>query len=259
MITFYEEGHKYLRDSDGKQLLSVSGLASLYEEKKDWDKICKRTAKKRGIDPKELRAKWDNKNKIATQAGTKLHEIKEMELLNAPYIFDGIELSKPNYKFGKSEKKLPSQKLENNHVYPEHMVYNEYYAITGQSDKVVISNNTIYILDYKTDQQLSWKAFASEWVEAEKFLDPISHLEKCNGNEYALKMSLYMYLVWLENREYKMGDIIIEHVSIERDEDGVPVLHDGIPNIIEEKEYRPKLLLREAKLILEHYRENHGN
>ena len=256
-ITFYEEGHKYL-DEKENQLLSVSGLAKLYEPEKDWDKICKRTAKSQGVSFEFLKAKWKDNNEWATKCGTKLHAIKEQELIDNEFSYKGKILDRIVALFQSKEyKKSISQKVKNDSVYPEYLVYSEHYQICGQLDKLIIEDNTIHVYDIKTDKELKRKAYSSEWQAAETFLEPISHLELCNWNEYALKMSVYMYLIWLNNRHLKMGDLVLEHCIMKRDMEGrIEVDENNNPIILEIKEYRLPLLLKEAKLILEHYKNN---
>ena len=149
MITFYEEGHKYL-DEKENQLLSVSGLAKLYEPEKDWDKICKRSAKSQGVSYEFLKAKWKDNNEWATKCGTKLHAIKEQELIDNDFEFEGLLLNKEIAEYQSKEyKKSTTQKVKNNSVYPEYLVYSDYYRICGQLDKLIIKDNTINVFDYK--------------------------------------------------------------------------------------------------------------
>ena len=87
-----------------------------------------------------------------------------------------------------------------------------------------------YIKTHNTDAEIKFKAFSSQWVKPQKLLGPLAHLDDCNANIYSIKMSLYMYLLWRANRgTLRTGDIMIEHVHLERDEDGLPILEDGKP------------------------------
>ena len=43
-------------------------------------------------------------------------------------------------------------------------------------------------------------------------------------------MSLYMYMLWKANRgRFKPGKIILEHMHLKRNEDGYPILENGLP------------------------------
>lgn len=110
------------------------------------------------------------------------------------------------------------------------MIYDTDYMICGQADKVIVTNNKIHVWDYKTDKDISFFAYTSQWVEPRKLLPPLSHLEDANGNIYSLKMSLYMYMLWKANNgRLRHGDLHIEHVHLKRDDDGIPILEDGKP------------------------------
>ena len=102
------------------------------------------------------------------------------------------------------------------------------YMICGQSDKVIVKDNTIHVWDYKTDTEIKFKGWSSQWKSATKLLKPLQHLEECNGNIYSIKMSMYMYLLWKANKgKLKVGDIVIEHVHLVRDPD-----NDNIPCLL---------------------------
>src|SRR6185369_2504195 len=92
-----------------------------------------------------------------------------------------------------------------------------------------------------TDKEISFKGFSNEWVKPEKFKKPIDHLEVCNGNEYALKMSLYMYMLWKANKgRFQPGEIVIEHINLKRDpnNDNFPVLENNLPVVLSVEEIR---------------------
>lgn len=90
-----------------------------------------------------------------------------------------------------------------------------------------------YIKTHNTDKEIAFKAYSSEWVKPRKLLTPLNNLDDANGNHYAIKMSIYMYMLWKANKgRFKTGDIIIEHVHLKRDEEGIPVLEDGKPVVL---------------------------
>lgn len=233
-IQFIESTHQYLTE-DGRELISVSKFTEKFKEKVDWKTIAKRVAAKltRNGTPttvNEVLKKWERKRNISAEVGTLYHSIREQQLLEeagdshpkiACPIVDGNKWS------------LPIQELQNNTIYPELMIYDFDYMICGQSDKVIVEGNKIHIWDYKTDQEISLKGWSNEWTSPKKYLPPIQHLEECNGNTYALKMSLYMYMLWKANKgRFKPGDIVIEHITLKRDplDDNIPVLNqEGVP------------------------------
>jgi hypothetical protein len=251
-VKFKDDTHQYFAEDD-REMISVSSFVKKFEPYKDWAAIARKKSanlkKYEGIikSADEILAEWERKRVLGTQAGTLLHSEKEELLLG----YERIKTCSVSdgYKWS-----IPVTELENGYIYPELMIYDFDYMICGQSDKVVIENDTINIYDYKTDKSIDFKGYSSEWKEAEKLMPPVSHLDECNGNIYSLKMSLYMYLLWKANKgKFKSGKIILEWCPIERDEDGVPVLYDGKPKQIAHKEiqlpYRKKEVIAMLKTL----------
>lgn len=251
-VRFKQDTHQYFTE-DGRELVSVSSFVKRFEVEKDWisiaEKKVKNLKKYEGINTtvEELLQKWEMKRNKGTEAGTLLHNSKEEELLGfsrikACSIEDGCKWS------------IPVAELEDGYIYPELMIYDLDYMICGQSDKVIVENNTINIHDYKTDKSIDFKGYSSTWKDADKLLPPVSHLEECNGNIYSLKMSLYMYLLWKANKgRLKSGKIILEWCPIERDEEGIPILHKGKPKQLFHKNieipYRKKEVIEMLKTL----------
>ncbi len=261
-IKFIEKSHRYLTE-DGEDLISVSKFTERFKEKLDWDAIAKKSAAKATkagtpTTKQDILDKWANKRDRSSEVGTLFHSIRETELINEhqPIFYDVI-CSKKFSTYGDNDKlSIPINELENNTVYPELMIYDIEHMICGQSDKVIVVDNKIHIWDYKTDAEISFKGYSSEWVKPRKLLGPLSHLDDVNGNIYSVKMSLYMYMLWKANKgRFKPGDIIIEHVELERDpeNDNIPVLRDGKPVVLSVKKiplpYRKKEVMNMLKTI----------
>ena len=235
-VKFIEDTHQYLTE-DGRELISVSAFTERFKPKVDWKAVAKKVAAKKTREgepttAEDILKKWEDKRDLSAKIGTILHSIKEEELLQQENpIFYNTPCSIKNCSYTGTDKwSIPINKLENNTAYPELMIYDFEYMICGQSDKVIVANNKINIWDYKTDAEIKYKAFSSQWVKPQKLLGPLGHLDDCNANIYSIKMSLYMYLLWKANRgTLRTGDIIIEHVHLERDEDGLPILKDEKP------------------------------
>ena len=73
-------------------------------------------------------------------------------------------------------------------------------------------------------------------------LDPVSHLDDCNFNHYALQLSIYMYIILKHNPKLKPGRIFIHHITFEQegedkwgypiaklDNEGNPIVKEVIP------------------------------
>jgi hypothetical protein len=254
-IKFIEESHQYL--SDGGELISVSKFTERFKEKVDWDTIAKRTAYKLTKEgtpttKAEVLKKWERKRITSAQIGTLYHSIKEQELLREEITeLYGRKCRKVTAGYlGGHKSSMPISEIENDTVYPELMIYDFEYMICGQSDKVIVADNKIHVWDYKTDQEITFKAFSNQWVKPRKLLKPLHKLDDANGNLYAIKMSLYMYLLWKANKgKFKPGEIIIEHVTLKRDpdNDNIPVLDNlGNPIVIKVQKIKLPYLKKEV-------------
>ena len=229
-VKFIEDTHKYLTE-DGAELISVSAFTERFKPKVDWKAVAKRSATKLTKEGKpttaqELLDKWEKKRNESAMIGTIYHAIREQELIDSNCVTKECEFD------GTHKWSIPINELDNDTVYPELMIYDLDYMICGQSDKVIVKDKTIHIWDYKTDAEIKFKGWSSQWQKAKKLLKPLSHLDECNGNIYSIKMSMYMYLLWKANKgKLKIGDIVVEHVHLERDpdNDNIPILRDGKP------------------------------
>lgn len=254
-VKFIEDTHQYFWED--QELISVSKFAKKFEAYKDWYAIAKKYAKKNGETPEFWQAKWREKGFKSSEVGTLYHSIREQELINnnASH-YEGTVCSRKMCDFFEGAKwGIPITNLTPNTIYPELIIYDLDFGISGQSDKVIVTDTHIHIGDYKTDKSIDFKGYSSEWKKAEKFLPPLDHLDNCNGNMYALKMSLYMYMLWKQNRHLVPGKLFIEHVQLKRDEEGIPMLdEEGKPIVLREDIIELPYLKREVVDMLKHYK-----
>lgn len=262
-IKFIEDSHRYILESTGEDLISVSKFTDRFKEKQDWNLIAQRSAiklSKQGVpvSAQEVLKKWENKRNKSAEIGTLFHYIKESELVKEdnPIFYDRVCEKKLGSYYDGHKNSFPINQLENNTVYPELMIYDLEYMICGQSDKVIVVDGKINIWDYKTDQEITFKGYSNKWMKARTLLPPVSHIEECNGNIYSIKMSLYMYMLWKANNgRFKPGEIIIEHYTLERDgeNDNIPILEDGRPKILKTEliklPYRKKEVMAMLKTL----------
>lgn len=141
--------------------------------------------------------------------------------------------AKENPFLTKNEDYKPNNKEKSNYRYIKEIrkidsIPTKCISVDSPAHTYLVTRN--YIKTHNTDAEIKFKAFSSQWVKPQKLLGPLAHLDDCNANIYSIKMSLYMYLLWRANRgTLRTGDIMIEHVHLERDEDGLPILEDGKP------------------------------
>jgi hypothetical protein len=258
MINFFEQEHKYIHDN-GTEYRSVSHFVDGFKTKVDFNTIAKKYAKKNGLTTEEVLTEWEHKKNYCASVGTLLHSDKEIDEINQKIknYYNTECLVKPSIAKSEGKKSFPLESIENNMVYPELMIYNHEHKICGQSDKVIIVNDTINIWDYKSDEEIKFFSYVSKFVERLKFQPPLDHLDQVNGNIYSIKMSIYMYFLWrATNGKFKPGEIILEHCILKRDEKGLPILENGKPIILEERMIKLPYRKNEVIKMLEYDSKN---
>lgn len=258
MIIFTPENHSYKSiDDDNIEWISVTKLISYFKNPFDADAVAKKVSKNKkskwfGIEPKLIKEIWNNESKRATTLGTFYHDQREADLCSFASIErDGVTV--PVFKpleSDKGTKIAPSQKLEPG-VYPEHMVYLRSKGICGQSDLVEVVNGKVNIIDYKTNKEIKTKSYVNWEGLSEKMSLPVTNLDDCNFNHYALQLSIYMYIILKHNPKLKPGKIFIHHITFEKegedkwgypiskkDDNGDPIVKDVnillVPYLIDE-------------------------
>ena len=231
-IVFNAADHSYKSiDAEGIDWVSVTSLLSNFKKPFDAEKIAASVTKKSrskwfGIPPEKILELWKAEADRATTLGTFYHNQREADLCSLSSIeLEGIPI--PIYKPIEEGalKKAPEQKLTDG-IYPEHMVYLKSAGICGQSDLVEVVNSKVNIIDYKTNKEIKKESFKNWEGISDKMSHPVSHLDDCNFNHYALQLSIYMYIILKHNRKLRAGKIYIHHVIFEvegTDEYGYPI------------------------------------
>jgi len=194
MIKLIAETHTYVNDQKPNcKYTSVTTVLGNYKEKFDEDYHATRVAARRGISKEEVIAEWREINRLANEYGTNLHEILERFLLskNGLYSirdqFEGVVINAfKKVIFDKGIGLLSN--LDN--VKPEHIMsieFNDYQGIAGTSDIIEdVGEDRFNVWDFKTNKKFEYENKYGEYL---KF--PISHLQHCQYNDYALQLSTY--------------------------------------------------------------------
>jgi len=267
ILTFTPEKHEYLSPEHQIDWISVTSLASYFKHPFDANKQSIKSTKNKkskwyGMDPNLVKDLWNKEGKRATDLGNWWHDQREKDIGE----FETIErhgvtipIIRPTFKDG--IKHAPSQKLING-IYPEHFVYLQSAGICGQSDRVEVINNKVYIGDYKTNKELKLKGYTKYDGTIDMMLEPLAHLEDCHLTHYALQLSLYMYIILKHNPEFKPGDMILDHVLFEvesMNEQGYPIYKiDNSGNFVvkEVKHYPVPYYKSEVITMLNYLRDN---
>jgi hypothetical protein len=242
-IVFQASDHSYksINDSDKINWVSVTTLVSHFKKPFDAKTVAAKVTKSKrskwfGIDPIAIEAIWNAESDRAMTLGTFYHNQRESDICGLSSMErEGIvvPIFPPS---GESNgiRLAPSQKLDSG-IYPEHMMYLKSAGICGQSDFVEVVNNKVNIIDYKTNKEIKKESFKNWQGISDKMKSPLSSLDDCNFNHYALQLSIYMYIILKHNPKLVPGKMFIQHISFEeegKDEFGYPItkyLDNGDP------------------------------
>jgi ATP-dependent exoDNAse (exonuclease V) beta subunit len=222
ILRFTPQDHKYtsIDVKDTTNWLSVTSFISNFKQPFDADTIAVKSAKNKkskwyGMTPEDIKEAWKSEAKRATDLGTWYHNQRETdicEIENMERHGFTIPIFKPIEKEG--IKYSPEQKLKDG-VYPEHMVYLRSAGVCGQSDLVEVVNGVVHITDYKTNKEIKVEGFTNWEGKTQKMSGPVSHLDDCHLNHYALQLSMYMYIILKHNPKLSPGILTIHHILFE--------------------------------------------
>lgn len=233
-VFFNDETHKYYDKNTLKTYISVTTLISNYVNKFDaefWsaykaleeimpsDRWCKlreillNTKKFQEhylddyqIDKKEFYLKQQEiKDEYARasaegcEKGTKKHLDKELSFYNrTEYDFSkyGISDLKGSFSCKEDYFELDSPRG----IYPEYLISVEspdgVLRVAGQIDCLVIDNNDVYIIDWKTNKEIKKRSYFDKKRKKNVMMKaPLNNLEDSTWNHYQLQLSLYAYLM----------------------------------------------------------------
>lgn len=160
---------------------------------------------------------WEEKNRIACERGTKIHEEIEHSFYNNP---KDISLQKFGIG-GKFECKKDYSELDLEYgVYPEYLIYRKsddgLLRIAGQIDLVVKSKNDIVVIDNKTNAKIDLKSAYDPTTKSNvKMLYPLNNLMDSNFYHYTLQLSTYAWMLQKVNPNFVIKDLIINHYDHE--------------------------------------------
>ena len=210
-----------------------------------------------------MQAIWNAESDRAMTLGTFYHNQREADLCSLASIErEGITV--PIFVPSGENNGIrfaPSQKLDPG-VYPEHMVYLKSAGLCGQSDLVEVINGKINIIDYKTNKEIKTESYKNWEGISDKMSAPISSLDDCNFNHYALQLSIYMYIILKHNPKLKPGYMHIHHILFEeegKDEYGYPITSynsNGDPIVKEVVVLKVPYLYDEVIAIINYIKDN---
>ncbi len=223
-LTFQSDNHSYksIDPKDVTEWLSVTSLVGQFKQPFDEVATAMKVTKNKkskwyGMLVEDILLAWSTEGKRATDLGTWYHNQREVDVLS----FDTLQRSGVNIPIIKpiydgDIKLAPEQKLTEG-IYPEHFAYLKSAGVCGQSDRVEVVQNTVDIIDYKTNKEIKKQGFTNWEGKTQKMLHCLSHLDDCNFNHYAVQLSVYMYMILKHNHNLKPGKLILHHIIFEED------------------------------------------
>lgn len=190
-IRFTEENHKYETD-EVASLLSVSSLIKSFFPIFDTQAISERVATRDGLSQAEVLAAWKAKGDYAAEMGTRIHSNCEAQMMG---------LSMPHLApVDEREGKLMSHAYQLNTrlkancelIGCEMIVFSERLGLAGTIDLAMKHNQTLLILDYKSNEVLDKDKHYNDC------LPPICHLRDSDLIKYALQLSAYELIMRVE-------------------------------------------------------------
>ena len=187
-IVFTEEDHSYITKIN---YTSVTTLVGMFFPKFDSEKIAPLSAHKHGKTTEEILEEWKTAGEEACALGTKIHETCEDVLLGNSFRNTS---NNENEERMMNVAKIAAKKIKTEFdiLGVEKLIFNEQLGIAGTIDLLAKSKKSgkVYIFDWKTNKRI-----LKENDFGTKGLGPITHLDDCNYNHYALQLSIYQYIL----------------------------------------------------------------
>ena len=181
---------KFIPGNQEKRLINVNGSNVRLDVLKTYDLT---------TTPLDLKKAWDEEAIKGKTRGSELHLVYEQYK----------QRKVTDQKFYKTAEKV--KQSDRYVVAQEIIVADDELMIAGTIDEIEINSNLDWFLeDLKTDKEIKTSN------KFQKFKDPLSHLEDCNFNTYAVQLNLYAYIVE-KNTSIRFKGFNINHLS----EDGI--------------------------------------
>lgn len=196
VCNFYEDKHIYTVNN--KRLTSGTTFIKQFFPKFDGPKIAAEIAEKRGTTPAELLKEWKEKGERASREGSLVHSYAEWMFDSnsdpglPPYAIEPDRVGLLTVQLLKVSDEFQEKGFEP--LEPEKIIFSPGLGVAGQIDLPLLDPaGRVIIVDWKTNEELKTDN------PFQCGLSPIEHLEDANLNHYALQLSLYQYIMEVEN------------------------------------------------------------
>jgi PD-(D/E)XK nuclease superfamily len=222
-----DENHIY-SDGLGNRYESVTRVIGMFQ--KPFDKsLVVYSAKKKGVTPEELAKEWATITLESQIYGTSVHH-------NIETYLEGVNSYPP--------KSIISllDKLRNSgyKLLKEQVLYSEKYRVAGTADLIVEKENSISVLDWKTNKEMHKKHYNN-------FLKPFDYIPQTKINGYTFQLCIYAYfakiiygkevdklnIVWIDRENDR-----IEIIPVKYDEGLAIAILDAYSKSIKEEKLK---------------------
>lgn len=160
----------------------------------------------------EIDAEWLQKSEEAKQTGTSVHDMLHNMLCTDLPRCQSYGIPTDKYAVEATENFLKSDGL-----FPEFKIeipLDDDYTLVGIADLIIKDGNKIKIIDYKTADKIELKShYEVSKRHSKKFKYPLSSVDDCNYNEYALQLSIYAWMLRQLNPEFEIESLEIYHIQ----------------------------------------------
>lgn len=213
------------------ELIGVHKFLNRFKPEIDWEKKAKKKAKEKNVPIEDIKAEWEKKREM----GINIHKRIQKELEG----LEGVQSWEIDFKdSGGFYEGLPEkdEQLQNG-IYLERPCFSHKQGLIGFPDKIEVKNNTINIEDYKTFTKLYRTSQSIRFggkVLKDSYSHPVAYLDSCNYIDTCLQLSLYMYMLWENNRTLKVGRLYLTHIVIDDNEKIISRNKEEVPYMREE-------------------------
>ena len=197
----------------------------------------------------EIIAEYARKRDEACERGVAIHSQFENSFYgnkNIDFKRFGCGELKGNFECKKDYYKLDLKQG----VYPEFLISlksrDGVLRISGQIDLLIIDDNDIIIVDFKTNREIKKTSYYNKAKKSHEMMKfPLNNLQDCNLNVYSLQLSAYAYLLQQINPQYNVKKLLLYHIDHDGNETIIPCeyLKDDVERMF--KHYKKQLKIHE--------------
>jgi hypothetical protein len=192
--------------------IGVKDFLDRFKEPFDSVAVGKKIAKKNNSIAKDETEKLNKDFEFKTNRGIEFDKILKQsytDVIIGEYVDTGVK-----------DYSSVINKLLNNTTYLDKTITLDKYKLVAVLDKVEIINNVINVTEFKTFDNPKILPYINNngFTNYEKFKSPINHIYYTNLQYAFLQCSLYMYMIWQNNKTLKPNkEVFVENYILNED------------------------------------------